>query len=118
MEQEIHSYLLGVIGAKFVENVEDSIYKLSTKKAPKHFVLIFRKFIVTDFSHKKNNLEHLGHNVKKQCFLKLFLGSQIWTFLKMSIFHFPFYFWEKFNTFQNTEKTIKNMLTRLFLEFQ
>ena len=36
------------------------------------------KFIVTFFLHKKNNLEHYGHNVKKQGFFKtLFRSSKL-----------------------------------------
>ena len=42
--------------------------------------MIFTKFIVTFFLTKKNNCDDIGHNVKKHCFLKLFLGSQKWTF--------------------------------------
>ena len=67
-----------------------------------------KKNIVTKFPNPKNNLHHIGHNVKKQCFLKLFSGSQIWTFLKMSIFRFPFYFWEFFYNFSKLEKTREN----------
>ncbi len=48
------------------------------------------------FFTKIYNCDVLGHNVKKQCFLKLYLGFRNWTFLKMSIFDFPFYFLEKY----------------------
>jgi len=58
------------------------------------------KFIVTEKLDKKWNLEHFSHNVKKQRFSRFFLGPEFWTFLKMSIFHFPFYFLENLNNFQ------------------
>jgi hypothetical protein len=68
---------------------------MSTKKAPKDFAPKSVKFIITNFSHRKNKGDHLSHNRVFDPFLKLFWVSKNWTFLKMSKIHFPFGFLEK-----------------------
>jgi hypothetical protein len=51
--------------------------------------------MLTKFSHKKNNCEHLSQKRVFTPFSKLYLVSKFWTFLKMSKFHFPFDFMGK-----------------------
>jgi hypothetical protein len=73
------------------------------------------------FELLKTNCDDYGQKVKKQCFSKLFLGFDFWTFLKMSNFHFPFYFLKKFYKFLKINKKIKknhNIFSFTWLKYQ
>jgi hypothetical protein len=66
------------------------------------------------FQTYKRNLEHIGHNVKKQGFSRFLLGPEIWTFLEMSKIHFPFYFLGTlFFIFQNQPRNISKKISNI-----
>jgi len=65
------------------------------KKSPKYFKAKMQNLASHFLQHRKNNCDHNDAKLKNESFSRLFSGFRFWTFLKMSKFHFPFYFWEK-----------------------
>jgi len=57
--------------------------------------IFIEKLASQNFKTQKNNCDHYGTKVKNKGIFKTFFGFSFLDILKMSKFHFPFYFLEK-----------------------
>ena len=97
-------HIWNFFGTKYVVHCSPICYKTCS--------VFFTKviFIVTIF-HSNFHFESImvTRDLLQNWFSKLFLGFHFWTFLKMSKFHFPFYFLEQ------KSRRVQNFLeTRIF----